>query len=142
MTEVRKCIAGGCLCGSIRYEADSDPRVCGYCFCEDCRKASGSAFIPFMGFASSTLRFSGEPQQFVTRAARGSEAVRNFCARCGGLVFGGRVGIDDEHTIYAGSLDERSWFRPSIAIFARERPAWFAIPPGIVVYQTMPGLPD
>ena len=32
----------------------------GYCFCGDCRKASGSGFIPFMGFPRSALRVTGE----------------------------------------------------------------------------------
>ena len=32
---------GGCLCGAVRYEATGEPSMAGYCFCEDCQKASG-----------------------------------------------------------------------------------------------------
>ena len=39
-------------------------------------------------------------------------------------VFGGIVGESDAHTIYAGSLDDSSRFRPEMAIFNRDRPAW------------------
>ncbi|MFX8601233.1 GFA family protein, partial [Acinetobacter baumannii] len=69
-----------------------------------------------------------------------SEAVRNFCPACGGLVFGGVVGEDLSHTIYAGSLDDPSAFKPTIAIFARDRPHWAPLPPGLTVFETMPGL--
>src|SRR5271166_4023998 len=106
MNETGKCHTGGCLCGALRYEADGDPSLAGYCCCADCRKASGSGFIPFMGFPSSAVRFSGQTRQFVSKAVRGGNAVRNFCPVCGCLVFGGDVGKDESFTIYAGSLDD------------------------------------
>lgn len=110
----------------------------GHCYCADCRKASGSGFIPFMGFAAAALRFEGAPRQHRCRAFRGGEAVRNYCPDCGGLVFGGVVGESDSHTIYAGSLDDPSLFSPKIAIFNRDRPAWATLPPGVMVFETMP----
>jgi hypothetical protein len=130
--------AGGCLCGALRYEADAPPSFAGYCYCADCRKASGSGFIPFMGFRSTALRFSGEPRQFRSKSIRGSDAVRNFCPACSGLVFGGEVGKSDQHTVYAGSLDDPSWFKPTIAIFARDRPAWVTLPPDLKIFDTLP----
>ncbi len=112
----------------------------GHCYCGDCRKASGSGFIPFMGFSAEAVRFTGETRRFACRSARGSDAVRNSCRVCGGLVFGGIVGVDDSHTIYAGALDDPSLFQPRIAIFARDRPAWALLPEGLTVFQTMPGM--
>lgn len=138
MSKGKSRYTGGCLCGGLRYEADGEPRYSGLCYCADCRKASGSGFIPFMGFASSAVRFSGQTQQFTSKAANGGDAVRNFCPVCGSLVFGGIVGKDESHTIYAGSLDDPSLFRPSVAIFARGRPAWAVIPPDLKVFDAMP----
>lgn len=129
---------GGCLCGAVRYEAQGEPGLMGLCYCADCRKASGSGFIPFMGFAAEAVRFSGRTQVFRSRAFRGGEAARNFCPACGGLVFGGVVGEDASHTIYAGSLDDASLFKPRIAIFVRDRPAWAELPPGLALFETMP----
>ncbi len=91
-----------------------------------------------MGFASSAVRFSGETRMFTSKAANGGDAVRNFCPTCGGLVFGGVVGKDDSHTIYAGSLDDPSAFQPRIAIFARSRPSWAVIPPDLAVFEAAP----
>src|SRR5215475_8364262 len=112
---------GGCLCGAVRYEAHGEPGVMGYCYCADCRKASGSGFIPFIGVASTAVRFTGATRSFTSVSASGTDAVRNFCAVCGSLVFGGVIGKDKSHTIYAGTLDDPALFQPKIAIFTRGR---------------------
>jgi hypothetical protein len=138
MNEPRGRYAGGCLCAALRYEAGGEPSASGFCYCADCRKVSGSGFMPFMGFPGSAVRFSGETRQFVSTSARGTEAVRNFCPVCGGLVFGGVVGKDKSFTIYAGSLDDPSLFHPQIAIFTRDCPPWVAIPPGLKAFETLP----
>jgi hypothetical protein len=129
---------GGCLCGAVRYVAQGEPLYAGHCYCADCRRASGSGFVPFLGFAATAVRFTGETRLFRSRSFRGGEAVRNSCPVCGSLVFGGVVGEDDQHTLYAGSLDDPARFRPTIAIFTRDRPAWATLPPGLTVFETMP----
>lgn len=131
-------ITGGCLCGAVRYVATGAPTLMGLCCCADCRKASGSAFMPFMGFPASALNISGATRQSRTTAFRGGEAVRNHCAQCGALVFGGVLGVHASHTIYAGSLDDPAHFRPAIALFNRDRPDWAPLPAGLRVFDTMP----
>jgi hypothetical protein len=138
MNESGKRYTGGCLCGSLRYEADGEPLFAGHCYCADCRKASGSGFVPYMGFASSAVRFSGATLTFTSKAANGGDAVRNSCPICGSLVFGGRVGKDASFTIYAGTLDEPASFHPRTAIFTGNRPAWAVIPPDLRVFEAMP----
>jgi hypothetical protein len=138
MSDSEKRYTGGCLCGALRYEATGEPLFAGHCYCEDCRKASGSGFVPFMGFASSAVRFSGQSRKFTSKAANGKEAVRNSCPVCGSLVFGGEIGKDDQFTIYAGSLDDPLPFRPTIAIFTRNRPLWAVVPPDLTMFETTP----
>ena len=129
---------GGCLCGALRYEASGPPLFAGHCYCADCRKASGSGFVPFMGFAARAITFSGASRAFSSPAANGGEATRNFCPTCGGLVFGGERDISDSFTIYAGSLDEPAGFHPTIAIFTQARPEWAVIPPHCKVFERLP----
>jgi hypothetical protein len=133
-------ITGGCLCGAVRYTASALPTMSGLCYCADCRKASGSGFIPFMGFDAGAVVITGAARQHVAQSVRGTDAVRNFCPDCGGLVFGGIVGVDDSHTIYAGSLDDPSVFRPTMAIFTAARPAWAPLPDGLTLFASLPGL--
>jgi hypothetical protein len=92
-----------------------------------------------MGFAAGDLTFSGPTRTFVCVSARGTAAVRNTCPVCASLVFGGPVGEAESHTIYAGSLDDPSAFRPTMAIFVKGRPDWAVVPEGLEVFE---GLPD
>jgi hypothetical protein len=138
MSASEKRYTGGCLCGGLRYEAQGEPLFAGHCYCADCRKASGSGFIPFMGFASGAVRFNGQTLKFTSKPANGGDAVRNSCPVCGSLVFGGDAGKDTTFTIYAGTLDDPSSFRPQSAIFTRNRPAWAVIPPNLKIFDAMP----
>jgi hypothetical protein len=131
--------AGGCLCGAVRYEARGEPSYMGYCFCGDCRKASGSGFIPFMSFPASIIRFKGDTLQYRRPAASGRISVRNSCPICAGLVFGGEVGISASFTVYAGSLDDARLFKPTMAIFTRDRADWALMPPGLKMFEGLPG---
>ncbi len=131
-------ITGGCLCGALRYEAKAPPQAMGFCYCADCRKASGSGYIPFAVFSSDSLHITGPMISYASPAEAGREALRNSCAVCAGLVFGGPLGKTDSHTIYVGSADDPSWFRPTIAIFARNLPSWVVVPPGLKQFETLP----
>lgn len=131
-------VTGGCLCGALRYEAKGPPLAMGFCYCADCRKASGSGFIPFAMFSSEALHITGPVLAYTSKAANGGDAVRNSCAVCGGLVFGGPLGRTDSHSIYVGSADDPSWFKPTVAIFARNVPSWISIPPDLRRYDTLP----
>src|SRR6202012_4980596 len=125
---MQQIFTGGCLCGDLRWKANAPPHTMGQCYCADCRKASGSGFIPFMNFAASALTITGRWTVHRMAHADGREAVRNSCIVCGGLVFGGPLGETDEHTIYAGSLDDPALFKPTLAIFVRDAQPWTPIP--------------
>ena len=130
---------GGCLCGALRYEAEGEPLYAGLCYCRDCQKATGSAFVCFMGFAPGAVRVAGESTRFSCTSVRGGLATRNSCPLCQSLVFGGdREVASDGLNIYAGTLDDPSLFEPKVAIFTRNRPAWSPLPEGLRTFEAMP----
>jgi hypothetical protein len=131
-------ITGSCLCGALRYEATAPPRAMGLCFCADCRKASGSGYIPFAVFTSESLHITGPMISHSWPSQSGRDAIRNSCAICAGLVFGGPLGKTESHTIYVGSADDPSWFEPTMAIFARNLPSWVVVPPGLKQFEALP----
>jgi hypothetical protein len=90
----------------MRYEAVGEPLYSGFCYCEDCRKASGAGAVPYMGYRKEAFRDSGETKQARKTLRSGRTSVRNFCPACGSLLFGGEYGVSAQHTIYAGTLDE------------------------------------
>jgi hypothetical protein len=91
-----------------------------------------------MGYPKDSFRVRGKTKQARKRLARGGEAVRNFCPDCGSLLFGGVYGVSEQHTVYAGTLDDPSAFRPTHAIMAAERAPWAAVLDGLVLYDGMP----
>ena len=138
MAEETRILSGGCLCGAVRYEAVGEPQYSGLCFCEDCRRASGGGSVPYMGFPRRAFRVSGETRQVRSALKSGRVATRNICPTCGSLLFGGEYGVSEQHTVYAGTLDDPSQFRPTHAIMTRGKPEWALIPEGLTVYEGMP----
>jgi hypothetical protein len=49
-----------------------------------------------------------------------------------------RAGQDSAHTIYAGTLDDTSLFKPAMAINTRFKPDWVILPPGLTQFERMP----
>jgi hypothetical protein len=138
MAEPRNIMTGGCLCGALRYVAEGKPTFQGCCFCEDCRRASGSGIVPFIGFPPNAVRVTGKVLMHSKKLKNGRSAERNSCAVCGGLAFGGEIGNAEGHTIYAGSLDDPARFKPAMAINTAEAQAWAPVPQGLTRYEGMP----
>jgi hypothetical protein len=56
VTQANRILTGGCLCGAVRYQAEGEPLYAGFCYCEDCRRASGAGAVPFMGYKKQLFR--------------------------------------------------------------------------------------
>lgn len=54
-----KNLVGGCQCGAIRYELIGKPSFSSLCYCGDCQKASGSGFVPVMGYTKANFKLEG-----------------------------------------------------------------------------------
>ena len=131
-------MSGGCLCGQVRYETDASPAWTAICYCRDCQRASGSGYMPVMGVRRDAMRITGQTKSFEVRAVRGP-STRHFCPTCGSLIFGGVDGPPDETmSVYVGTLDDPSWWRPGIAIFTRSRMPWDCAVAGAAEFEAMP----
>ena len=130
---------GGCLCGALRYEAHEEPKFMGYCCCDDCQKASGSGYIPFIGFNGGVLKVTGPCTLYQMHHKDGRTSERFSCTKCNSLVFGGGPDNPNGNTIYAGTLDDTSLFKPTMAIMKKFKPEWVVLPPGLAEFEGMPG---
>jgi len=134
-------MTGGCLCGAVRYEAEGDADWTAICYCRDCQRASGSGYVPVMGVKRSQVRITGEMSSFDSPAANGNVARRHFCPACGSLVMGGDL-ADAVGTLslYIGTLDDPSVYKPQVAIFTRHRLPWDRTAEGVAQFDRMPGM--
>jgi hypothetical protein len=77
-------LAGGCLCGAIRYRCELPYRYAVHCHCGMCRKASGAAFMTWVCLSREDFAFTkGKPK--VRQSS--DEVNRGFCAQCGAQIY-------------------------------------------------------
>ena len=52
-------LSGGCACGSIRYECNTNPVLMFNCHCRDCQRASGSAYAAILVMPKAEVQVRG-----------------------------------------------------------------------------------
>jgi hypothetical protein len=136
---------GSCLCGAISYTVTGKPMFSCICYCTDCKKVAGSAFIAILGFTKENFIIHN-PEQAIThigmnhaKSARDTDKSQGFCTKCGSVVFGGEYGKNPWHTVYRGTLDEefRDCYPPTIAMFTKDSPKWGKLE-GLEEFPMMP----
>lgn len=131
--------SGGCACGAIRYTANSEPLYMGNCHCRDCQQATGSAYFPAVLVKEEDFKLEqGVPSSYERTSDRGHAMRRSFCSQCGSPIFltnGGRSGAV---ILYAGSLDDPSWYEPSRDIFVKSAQPWDLMHSDLPKFDEMP----
>lgn len=115
---------GGCLCGAIRYRANSKPVRVVICHCPMCRRHSGAPALAFAHFPVSDFEWiGGEPSRY-----RSSEyAERGFCPRCGSTLSMHEEVLAERVQIAVGSLDTPERIRPDDHVWTQHQLPWFQI---------------
>jgi len=70
------------------------------------------------------FRVTGKTGISAVTGGSGRKAIRHFCPDCGSLLFGTPEVAPEIVTVYVGSLDDPSVFKPAFAQFTRDRPTW------------------
>ena len=116
-------LAGGCLCGRVRFEATPDHREGYYCHCRMCQLAFGNTRAAYINLRKSEVRWTaGEPAYY----ASSKIARRGFCPSCGSpLSF---AFLDSERMdLSVGSFDEPAALLPTSHFAVESRiAAWHA----------------
>jgi len=116
---------GGCLCGTVRYEASGDPENASYCHCDDCKRATGGPYTVGVLVKSSELRIiSGEVKGYTAIADSGRNITREFCPNCGSPLFTRAEKCSDLVFLKTGSLDEPEVVKPSCQIWTKCAVPW------------------
>lgn len=120
-------LAGGCLCGAIRYRCTTHLIDVHYCHCRLCQKAFGNVFAVFGSLPRTALIFTrGSPRHYRSTPF----AERGFCASCGTpLTF--RYLRSDWIAISIGSLDRPEAVQPEMHWGIESQVPWLCVADGL-----------
>ena len=111
-------IRGGCLCGSIRYESNSEPAITAICHCKHCQKQAGTAFSIVVGVPRDSFSITaGNLKTYEDSSESGEYLHRKFCPDCGSPILSDAGIMPDLLFIKAGTLDDASWLKPEIQVW-------------------------
>ncbi len=127
-------MAGGCMCGAVRYETTGASFGVNHCHCHSCRKHNGAAVVTLAGFKADQVTFSGDERKIY----ESSPGVgRAFCGKCGTPLTwegdGGELGPIVEFHI--STFDDPSVLVPTGHLFHPERIPWFDVADNLPRYQ-------
>ena len=107
-------IAGGCLCGLLRYAANTEPVFSAVCHCKTCQKQSGTAFNIVIAVPQPAVSIQGS-------LTAGRQSV---CPDCGSTVVIEPAALPGTTIIPAGTLDDTSWLKPTMEIYCDDAQSW------------------
>ena len=117
---------GGCLCGSIRFEATGPALKPHTCSCKMCQRHSGAFTLSWVEFPKEAVTWTGEGGEPTTY--RSSDySSRAFCPRCGST-----LGAIDDNPVVAlvlGAFDKPNGkeLAPTGHSFKGGRPRWWHV---------------
>jgi hypothetical protein len=124
-------LAGGCVCGRVRYQLREDPLAFYACHCLDCQRASGSAFGLSMIVRSEALEhLQGELQRTSADLPDGRTWRSVRCAKCGTRLWSEPVRFPQVRTLRPGTLDRPGAYEPWGNMWTVRAQPWVALAPG------------
>jgi hypothetical protein len=91
-----------------------------------------------MGMPKSSFTVQGDTTTYMVRGSSGLSSIRHFCPTCGSLLFGMAEVAPEAVSIYVGTLDEPSVFKPEAVLFKRDRHDWDVSAGALQEFDTMP----
>lgn len=136
-------LTGGCLCGGLRYEITAAPTMTYTCHCSDCQRLTSTAFSMAITVPDEAFRLTkGEPRLAQKIADSGRVVIRWLCPDCGCWITSnsqpGAAPGEMIRRVRGGTLDDRTWLRPTAHYWTRSKQPWVTLPAGDQIFETQP----
>lgn len=128
-------LAGHCLCGQVRWQAEAAPLWSGHCHCTSCRRATGAPFSSFLWLPHGQVAWSGQMTGF---ASSGGRVTRHFCTTCGTHMRYHSADHPAEIRLYAASMADPSRFHPAAHIHETDRLPWLVLADDLPRHAALP----
>lgn len=132
-------LAGGCLCGAVRYTLREGFRFRPYaCHCTDCQSRTGSAFSEHMLFVLTDMAITGELDTGDYAQPSGARSRIFGCARCKARIYATNDQRDGLASLRCGTLDASASLVPAAHIWVRSKQPWIRLPESAVTMDQQP----
>ena len=131
-------IEGGCYCGEVPESFEGEPGPAMQCHCRECQYITGGNPYVFVMIPEAGLQFTqGELNSF-RRTDIENAVTRHFCPSCGTAVGTTTAGAPGVFVMKVGTMDDAAFFKPDIAIFAKDATSFHHIPDDIPSFEDLP----
>jgi hypothetical protein len=132
-----KTYRGSCLCGGVAYEYAGEFGLFSLCYCAQCRKAQGSAFVAVLPVNTTDFKLiRGENLLKAYSASPGKERV--FCGTCGSPLFSRLQSKPELLRLRVGTLDTPIGRKPESHQFVASKADWYDILDHVPQYAERP----
>jgi len=137
MTQASYPRQGGCTCGAIRYQLESEPLIVQCCHCHWCQRETGTAFAHnAMIEADRVTLLQGEPVAVLTPSDSGKGQKVWRCKDCQIALWGNYAAAGDAvRFVRVGTLDDPNALPPAIHVFTASKQDWVLIPEGHLAFE-------
>jgi len=117
---------GGCLCGSIRFEAKGPAEKPHTCSCTLCQRHTGALTVAWVEFARDAIAWTG-PGGAPSLFRSSDYSSRAFCPACGSSI--GAVDDDPVMALLLGCFDKplSAELMPTSHSYRDGRPGWWHV---------------
>ena len=120
-------LAGGCLCGGVRFAAAPPLGRAGYCHCTRCQRRTGTAASAQVRVAPGSVTVvSGDEVVRAWQPERGF--AKEFCGRCGAHLWSRDPETREIFSIRMGAFDDDPGVRPTFRQFVDSAAPWEPLP--------------
>jgi len=120
-------LAGGCLCGGVRFEVTEPLVGAGYCHCTRCQRRTGTAASASGRIAPGSLRIL-QGEELVRSYEPTDGFAKDFCGFCGSALWSRNPDDPDWIAVRLGAFDGDPGIRPSYHQFVAYAAPWQEIP--------------
>jgi hypothetical protein len=128
MAEPQMPLAGGCMCGAVRFELSEPLLGALYCHCKRCQRRTGTGVSTTALTAPGSYRTVAGAEQVRSWDPGDGGWVKAFCAECGSQLFTANPENPELIAIRMGALDEDPGIRPAAHQFVDYAAAWAPVP--------------
>lgn len=131
-------LAGGCICGKLRYEVRDLPLAVLMCHCRNCQQRTGSAFsLSMLTYRKDFQVTAGESLSRDLPGGSGALHRQHICPECFTRTHTEMLAHPDIINVRPGTLDEPEIARPVAQLWTSLAQSW-AVAPDVRAYEENP----